>query len=140
MPPIGRHRVPARLTTLVPAAYDRRLEHDMVLTDEQRRRFREDGYVAVPGFFDADELATLRGELARLRAEGRLRNVTTTGDGATPATSRANLQVCPISPLNPTIRALHHAPRVVAAVGELVGHPVRFVLDQIFCKPARDGA
>ncbi len=111
-----------------------------MLTAADLAHFRTHGFVALPRFLAPDELAALRGELARLRAEGKLRNVSTEADGATRSQSRFNLQICPIGPQSPLIEALRFAPQVVDAVGGLVGNPVRFVLDQIFLKPANEGA
>ncbi|HYE04165.1 MAG TPA: phytanoyl-CoA dioxygenase family protein [Planctomycetota bacterium] len=111
-----------------------------MLTATEIAHFRTHGYVAMPRFLDPDELAALRVELGRLRSAGKLRNVSTDADGATHSQTRFNLQICPIGPLSPVIEALRFAPQVVATVGALVGHPVRFVLDQIFLKPANEGA
>ncbi|MBA3846106.1 MAG: phytanoyl-CoA dioxygenase family protein [Planctomycetes bacterium] len=111
-----------------------------MLTAAQIAHFRTHGYVALPRFLAAEELEALRGELGLLRAAGKLRNVTTDADGATHSQTRFNLQICPIGPQSPLIEALRFAPQVVSAVGALVGHPVRFVLDQIFLKPANEGA
>ncbi len=112
----------------------------MVLSDTQRRQFNELGYTTAPSFFDAREIAALQADLARLRGEGKLRNVATEGDGATHSSTAMNLQICPIAPHSTLIRALHFAPKVVGAVGELVGRPILFRLDQIFLKPAQHGA
>ncbi len=111
-----------------------------MLTAADLAHFHAHGYVALPRFLSADELAALRGELARLRTDGKLRNVSTEADGATHSQTRFNLQICPIGPQSPLIEALRFAPRVVETVGALVGNPVRFVLDQIFLKPAKEGA
>lgn len=111
-----------------------------ILNDAQRRQFADLGYTTVPDFFSPREIAALRAELQRLQDVGKLRNVATDGDGKTHSAVRFNLQICPITPHSALISALKFAPKVVGAVSELIGDPVRFRLDQIFLKPARHGA
>jgi hypothetical protein len=53
----------------------------MKLTPTQIEQFRRRGYVAVPGFFNATETAALQADITRLKRNGFLRNVATTGDG-----------------------------------------------------------
>ena len=55
----------------------------MRFTDEQIQQFRQDGYVTVPDFWDATEVAAIQAELERLKRDGLLRNVATDGDGKT---------------------------------------------------------
>ncbi len=112
----------------------------MVFTGAQVAHFQEQGYVAVPDFWTAREAAAMQAETERLKREGLLRNVATEGDGRTQARSRANLQICPVSPKSEFFRAMPFAPKVVEAVGRLIGDPVLLRLDQIFLKPARHGA
>ncbi len=112
----------------------------MPLTSEQVRHFREHGYVALAHFWDARETAALQAEVERFKREGLLRNVTTEGDGKTHSNDHQNLQLCPMSPHSELFRALPFAPKVVEAVGALIGDPVVLHLDQVFLKPARHGA
>jgi phytanoyl-CoA hydroxylase len=102
--------------------------------------FREEGWLAVPRFFSPRETEALQREVERLRAAGRLRNVATAGDGVTPAADRRNLQLCPMYRDSRLFRALPFHPRVVEAVRALLGDPVLLQLDQVFLKPAGDGA
>jgi hypothetical protein len=112
----------------------------MPLTPAQLDHYRRDGYVVVPGFLTAREVAALQAEVRRLRDEGRLRNVATDGDGATTSQSVANLQICPIGLISPLIAALPWRPDVAETLGQVLdGTPVQH-LDQIFLKPARHGA
>jgi ectoine hydroxylase-related dioxygenase (phytanoyl-CoA dioxygenase family) len=111
-----------------------------MLTSAQVRQFQEQGYTTAPAFFSARELAALRADLERLKSAGKLRNVATEGDGKTHSSVKVNLQICPIAPHSTLIRALEFAPKVVEAVGQLVGNPFLFRLDQIFLKPAKHGA
>ena len=78
----------------------------MKLTHTQIEHFRRRGYVAVPGFFDAAETAALQADIARLKRNGFLRNVATTGDGKTRATDKQNLQLCPANFYSTLIRAV----------------------------------
>ncbi len=112
----------------------------MRFTDEQIRQFREQGYVAVPDFWNATEVAAIRAELDRLRREGFLRNVATEGDGKTHSQEKENLQLCPMYDKSDFFRALPFAPKVAEAVSQLIGDPVVLHLDQVFLKPAGHGA
>lgn len=112
----------------------------MIFTRAQITQFRTEGYLAVPDFWNADEVAAMQAELTRLQAAGKLHNVATDGDGKTHSQTKANLQLCPMSPHSDLFRALPFAPKVIAAVGQLIGDPVVLHLDQVFLKPARHGA
>jgi phytanoyl-CoA hydroxylase len=112
----------------------------MKFSDEQAAHFRTHGYLAVPGFWDADEVAAMRVELERLKSEGKLRNVATDGDGQTASQTKANLQLCPMTPHSEFFRAMPFAPKVVEAVSQLIGEPVLLHLDQVFLKPGQHGA
>jgi phytanoyl-CoA hydroxylase len=109
-------------------------------TSDQIAQFREHGYVVVPDFWNASETKALQAEVERLRRDGKLRNVATEGDGKTAAQSKANLQLCPMSPHSDLFRALPFAPKVIEAIRELIGDPVVLHLDQVFLKPAKNGA
>lgn len=111
-----------------------------MLTDDQHAAYVRDGFAIVDGFFNADEVAVMRAELARLQAAGLLRNVCTDGDGETESMTQMNLQICPLSPQSEVARALVFAPKVVAMAEQLLGGVVSQRLDQIFLKPARHGA
>ena len=104
------------------------------------QRFREQGFVCVPRFFDSREVAALRAEVERWREEGALRNVATAGDGRTHSRTSQNLQLVPLHDKSDLYRALAFHPRVVAAVSALLGDPVMKILDQLFHKPARHGS
>ncbi len=110
-----------------------------ILPDDRVEQFREDGFTFIEKLFEERELAAMRAELARFFEEGLIRNVATEGDGKTPSDAQFNLQICPISPQSDFYRSLQFHPKVVAAVGQLIGQPFVFYLDQIFFKPARIG-
>jgi phytanoyl-CoA hydroxylase len=112
----------------------------MVFSTEQLDQYRRDGYVAIHGFFNADEIRLLQSEITRFLQEGVLRNVATDGDGSTTSTSKRNLQLCPSSPHSEPYRALPFCEKVSQAVSELIGDPTILRLDQVFLKPAGDGA
>jgi ectoine hydroxylase-related dioxygenase (phytanoyl-CoA dioxygenase family) len=112
----------------------------MIFSADQLASFRRDGFFTVPHFFTPEEVAVLQDEIERFKAEGLLRNVATEGDGQTHSSTKRNLQLCPTHPHSPRFRALPFAEKVVQAISELVGNPVRLRLDQVFLKPARDGA
>jgi len=108
------------------------------LTPAQIAAYHRDGYAACPDFFNADEVALMRGELDRLVEAGLLRNVHTENDG-THSQKAFNLQICPLSPKSPTLRTLPFADCVVAQIGVLLGSDFYLRLDQIFLKPGRTG-
>jgi phytanoyl-CoA hydroxylase len=110
------------------------------LTPEQIQQFRTEGYLALPQFWSPDEVAALQAELKRLQRDGKLRNVATDDDGKTHSQTKANLQLCPMSPHSSLFRALPFAPRVIETVRQLIGDPVVLHLDQVFLKPAGHGA
>ncbi len=116
------------------------LAQPVTLTDAQVAQFRELGYCTVPNFFDARAVRAMQATVSTLVAAGRLRNVATTGDGETASTSVFNLQICPVSPENLLTRALPFAPQVAPAIARLLGPCAVHILDQIFLKPARNGA
>ncbi len=112
----------------------------MRFTDEQIQQFRDDGYLAVPDFWNATEVAAMQAELERLKRDGLLHNVATEGDGATHSRVKENLQLCPMYDKSDFFRAMPFAPKVAAAVAQLIGDPVLLHLDQVFLKPARHGS
>jgi ectoine hydroxylase-related dioxygenase (phytanoyl-CoA dioxygenase family) len=112
----------------------------MQFTPQQVQQFRTDGYVAVPDFWTAREVAAMQAELRRLQRAGYLRNVATDGDGVTHSQVKANLQLCPMYNKSEFFRAMPFAPKVAAAVAQLIGDPVVLHLDQVFLKPAHHGA
>lgn len=109
------------------------------LTAAETAHWKNEGWVAVPDFLSAAEVAVLQGEVAALQAAGRLRNVHTAGDGSTHSTTAFNLQICPVGPHSRPIRALAYAAKVRAAITGLLGDRVVQHLDQIFLKPAHHG-
>jgi ectoine hydroxylase-related dioxygenase (phytanoyl-CoA dioxygenase family) len=111
----------------------------MGFSEEQKAQFQSQGYLIVPGFFDEREVDALQKEVERLKREGKLHNVATDGDGTTHSATKANLQLCPMSPHSELFKALPFSPKVRRAVSELIGDPVVLHLDQVFLKPGRHG-
>lgn len=112
----------------------------MAFTPEQVEQFRTRGFLAVPDFWDEKEVAAMQAELKNLKSNGKLHNVATEGDGKTQSQSKANLQLCPLSPHSDLFRAMPFAPKVIEAVQQLIGDPVLLHLDQVFLKPGKHGA
>ena len=70
----------------------------MTFTDSQLTQFRSQGYITVPDFWTAREVAAMQAELERLKQDGLLANVATEGDGKTGGESQsqfANLSGLP---------------------------------------------
>ena len=113
----------------------------MILSKEQLDAYYDQGFTLVPNLFSADDVAVMRAELDRLKIDGLLRNVSTDGDGETPTDKEQNLQVCPLSPVSETFRALPFTEQVSGVLKQLYGdQPAYHRLDQIFLKPAKNGA
>ena len=110
------------------------------LTANEVAQWREEGYVAIPDFFDHAQVVALQAEVRVLQEAGKLRNVATIGDGKTASKEAFNLQICPAGPVSRLIRALPYDPRIIATVRALLGDTVLWYLDQIFLKPAKHGA
>jgi len=111
----------------------------MPLSDANIRQFKTDGFTMVPHLFSKEEVDAMRADLNRLRAEGKLRNVRTEGDGKTEAANKQNLQLCPISPHSRLYKALPFADKVLDAVTSLLGEEIVLHLDQTFVKPGLKG-
>jgi phytanoyl-CoA hydroxylase len=111
----------------------------MRLSEAQCKQFREQGWLAIEGFWNKAEVAAMRVELDRLKAEGKLRNVVTEGDGQTASTTAQNLQLCPLAPHSEFFATMAHAPQAVETISQLIGAPNILHLDQVFLKPARNG-
>ncbi len=86
-----------------------------------------------PDFFNAREVSAMQAELQRLKDEGLLHNVARGADGA------MNLQICPLAPKSELFRSLGFSDKVVQVIGQLIGDPIVWQLDQIFLKPGRHG-
>jgi phytanoyl-CoA hydroxylase len=112
----------------------------MEITDEQVAQFRTEGWLAIPHFWSEPEVLAMRTELEKLKADGKLRNVSTDGDGTTHSTTKVNLQLCPLWPHSTLFQAMSFAPKVVAAIEKLIGAPALLHLDQVFLKPGKHGA
>jgi phytanoyl-CoA hydroxylase len=106
----------------------------------QLDQFQNQGYVAIPDFWDEREITAIQKEVTRLKTQGLLRNVATDGDGKTHSKLKQNLQLCPMYDKSDFVRALPFSTKVTGAVRELIGDPVLLHLDQIFLKPAHNGA
>lgn len=110
------------------------------LTAAQVQQFRTQGYTTAETLFTSREVAAMQAELARLRADGVFRNVSTDGDGKTHSREKENLQICPLYRKSSFFRALPFQPKVIAAIEALLGSPILLHLDQVFLKPARHGS
>jgi len=103
-------------------------------------QFKSEGYTIVEHFFDDAEVALMQQELNQLVADGKLRNVSTHGDGQTPDNAQVNLQICPLSPESENFHKLPFAETIRTAVKQLIGEDFFLLLDQIFLKPGGHGA
>ena len=111
----------------------------MPLRSDQVDLFRTEGYAVAENFFTPREVAALQAEVKRFQVAGLIRNVATNGDGETPSTTKANLQLIPLFDKSSLIRALPFESKVVDAVRLLIGEPFILHLDQMFLKPAHHG-
>ena len=90
-------------------------------------------------FFAPREVRAIQAEVERFKREGLVRNVATEGDGETPSTTKANLQLIPLYDKSDLIRALPFDEKITVAVSQLIGTPFILHLDQMFLKPAGHG-
>ena len=105
----------------------------MSLNQAQVDQFLTEGYTTVPHFFSDDEVTAMQLEVDRWIDAGMFRDVSTNPE------LRQNYQLIPLYSRSPLFKALPFAPKVIDAVGNLVGHPVIKILDQSFYKPPRSG-
>ena len=105
----------------------------MSLRQAQVDQFLTEGYTTVPHFFNKEEITALQIEAARWIDAGMFRDVSTNPE------VRQNYQLIPLYPRSSLIKALPFAPKVIDAVGNLIGHPVIKILDQSFYKPPHSG-
>ena len=106
---------------------------NMSLQQAQVDQFLTEGYTTVPNFFSENEVEAMQMEVARWIDHDMFRDVSTNPK------DRQNYQLIPLHPRSPMFKALPFAPKVVDAVGNLIGHPVVKILDQAFYKPPRSG-
>ncbi len=112
----------------------------MFFSQQQLVQFQNEGYVAVPDFWNKTEITAIQNEVSRLKKEGLLHNIATDGDGKTHSRVKQNLQLCPMFDKSDFVRALPFSDKVTGAVHELIGDPVLLHLDQVFLKPGGNGA
>src|SRR4051812_30461321 len=102
-----------------------------MLSESQVKFFRENGYLAVESFFTPEEARAMQLEIERFNRTGLVRNVATDGDGKTHSQVKRNLQLCPMYDKSDIFKALPFDPRVIDAIGKLIGNPMRLHLDQV---------
>ena len=85
-------------------------------------------------------MSVIQAELARLQADGLLRNVVPGAEEEATLQRLQNLQICPLSPHSEVFRSLPYSDKVRESVHALLGEVFSLHLDQIFLKPARHGA
>jgi ectoine hydroxylase len=86
----------------------------MRLSDEQVDRFREDGYLVLPGLFAAEEVAVLRDALPRLFAEDNPANIREKDSGAVRTAMGLHLR-------DPIYARLVRHPRLIGPAAQLLG-------------------
>ncbi len=104
-----------------------------MLTDAQLRQYRNDGFLALPEFYDERETRALQQEVERLQAVGLLRDVSTDEQ-------HSNLQLVATWRHSELLRDFPFHPKLADLVTQVVGAPAFLYFDQIFLKPARHGA
>ena len=105
----------------------------MSLTKTQITQFKQRGFTVAPAFFSATQVCAMQVEVARWLREGLFRDVSTEPQ------KQQNLQLIPLFPRSQLFRSLPFYPKVVEAVGSLIGTPVNKILDQCFYKPPHFG-
>lgn len=104
----------------------------MILSDSDVRSFQEQGYLAVPGFFDEQETRAMQQEVRRWRRQGLLDNVSAAGH-------KVAYDIGALFRLSRLFRALPFHERATASMGQLLGGPTVLHNTGCFYKVARDG-
>jgi ectoine hydroxylase-related dioxygenase (phytanoyl-CoA dioxygenase family) len=111
------------------------------LSDEQVASFHENGYLAGIRMLDDEQVERLRTELTDLfdpAADGNdLFYEYHTNESADP--DRVLFHALGAWRIKPGFHDILWNPRFTMAASQLLGGPVRFWHDQLFCKPAKDG-
>lgn len=105
----------------------------MSLRQAQIDQFLAEGYTTAPHFFNEDEVAAMQIEVERWIDANMFRDVSTNPE------IQQNYQLIPLYSRSPLFKALPFAPKVIDAVGNLIGYPVIKILDQSFYKPPHSG-
>lgn len=104
-----------------------------MLSDKDVQRFTQEGFLAVPEFFDCREVDAMQYEVGRWIRTGKFRDVSTAPQ------ERQNFQTIPLHNLSTLFRAVPFCRKVADAAGQLIGHPIVKILDQMFYKPPLTG-
>ena len=105
----------------------------MELDDDQVRHFEEQGWLLLPGVFDAAEVALLLGELPAIAAQNRPENLREPCSGAIRSALSPHLY-------NEPFRRLSLHPRLVEPARRLLGGDVYLHQYKVNAKVAHDGA
>ncbi|HEY2761765.1 MAG TPA: phytanoyl-CoA dioxygenase family protein, partial [Pirellulales bacterium] len=111
------------------------------LTDKQVEFYHQHGYLAGVQMLDDPQIESLREQLKRLmnvkHAAHHLFYEFHSNESTDPA--RVLFHALGAWRIEPGFHDLLWNPRLIVAAGQLLGGPVRFWHDQLFCKPARHG-
>ncbi len=136
---LSLHHRPLGVLGSLPAS---RVEWDRLrLTGEQVKSFHEQGYVAGVRVLSDEQVDLLRGELQGLFDPGHpgndLFHEFHTNESADP--SRVLFHALGAWRITPGFHDVLWQPAFTMAASQLLGGPVRFWHDQLFCKPAQHG-
>ena len=106
------------------------------LNAQQLNDYRQNGFCVVDDYFSQADIALMRQELQRLRADGLLANKCQSDDGEA---ILANLQICPLSGSSEIFRSLPFFAPVKDTIAQILQNDFAMQLDQIFVKPAGHG-
>jgi hypothetical protein len=111
------------------------------LSEEQLQQFREDGFLSNVPMLDAPQLDVLRNEVRELSESGHAGQEYWYEYHSNESTDPDTVLFHALGAwrLRPGLHDILWNPRFVMAAAQLLGGPVRFWHDQLFCKPAGHG-
>lgn len=140
-PPMDYSTVHGMVSDLFPWPTTPEEWHSLRLSDDQVREFHETGFLTGVRILDDHQIGFLRDELTELMTPDHAGKCWWyeyhSNESAVPG--QVLFHALGAWRLRPGFHDLLWSPRFVVAASQLLGGPVRFWHDQLFCKPARHG-
>lgn len=136
---LSRHHEPVSTLFHRPSGRDGWLQHQ--LSDDQVRAYHERGFLAGVQLLTAEQVEALRDELVALSDPAHPQNALFYEFNSNESTDRSTVLFHALGAwrISPGFHDLLWNPAFVVPAAQLLGGPVRFWHDQLFCKPPRHG-